>query len=212
MRNPYEVLGVREGASIDEIKKAYKELVKKYHPDQYRDNPLSDLAEEKLKEINQAYDYLMKQYEKNGTQNSNHQYSNNRSSYSSNSSYGNDSSLFSQIRMNIMNGNIQAAESLLNKVSTRNAEWYYLRGLVYMRKGWYNEAVNSINTAVNMDPSNMEYRDALNRIAFANNRYQNYSYNRRYSSGGTDICSICECLICSDCCCECMGGDLISCI
>lgn len=206
MRNPYEVLGVREGASIDEIKKAYKELVKKYHPDQYRDNPLSDLAEEKLKEINQAYDYLMKQYENKGSQ-----YGNQNSSYSS-SSYGSDSSLYAQIRMNIVNGNIQAAESLLNRVSMKDAEWYYLRGLIFMRKGWYNEAVNSINTAVNMDPSNMEYRDALNRIAYANNRYQNYGYDRRYSAGGTDICSMCECLVCSDCCCECMGGDLINCI
>ena len=63
MRNPYEVLGVREGSSIEEVKKAYKELVRKYHPDQYQNHPLSDLAEEKLKEINEAYDVLMKQYE-----------------------------------------------------------------------------------------------------------------------------------------------------
>ena len=58
--NPYEVLGVPEGASEEEIKRAYKELVKKYHPDKYQDNPLSDLAEEKLQEINEAYDMLMK--------------------------------------------------------------------------------------------------------------------------------------------------------
>ena len=58
--NPYEVLGVSEGASEEEIKKAYKELVKKYHPDRYQNNPLSDLAEEKLQEINEAYDMLMK--------------------------------------------------------------------------------------------------------------------------------------------------------
>ncbi|MGI5999248.1 MAG: J domain-containing protein [Lutispora sp.] len=207
MRNPYEVLGIREGASVDEIKRAYKELVKKYHPDQYRNNPLSELAEEKLKEINQAYDYLMKQYEKSGSQ-----YRNQSSSYGSNSGYGNDTSLYSQIRMNIMNGNIQAAETLLNRVTMKDAEWHYLRGLIFMRKGWYNEAVNSINTAVNMDPSNMEYRDALNRIAYANNRYQAYGYDRRYSAGGPDLCTMCQCLICSDCCCECMGGDLINCI
>ena len=58
--NPYEVLGVSENASDEEIKKAYKELVKKYHPDKYQDNPLADLAEEKLQEINEAYDILMK--------------------------------------------------------------------------------------------------------------------------------------------------------
>lgn len=58
--NPYEVLGVSENASEAEIKKAYKELVKKYHPDKYQNNPLSDLAEEKLQEINEAYDMLMR--------------------------------------------------------------------------------------------------------------------------------------------------------
>ena len=63
MRDPYEVLEINRGASKEEIQKAYRKLVKKYHPDQYRDNPLAKLAEEKLAEINEAYDYLMK----NGT-------------------------------------------------------------------------------------------------------------------------------------------------
>ena len=58
--NPYEVLGIKPGASEEEIKAAYKELVKKYHPDKYIDNPLADLAEKKLQEVNEAYDMLMK--------------------------------------------------------------------------------------------------------------------------------------------------------
>ena len=203
MRNPYEVLNIREGASIDEIKKAYKELVKKYHPDQYQNNPLSGLAEEKLKEINQAYDSLLRD---NETKSSNYKTQGNTNGYS-------DTNLYSQVRMNIMNGNIQEAESLLNRINTKDAQWHYLRGLIFMRKGWYNEAVSSINIAVNMEPSNMEYRDALNRIAYANNQYQSNGYTRRYSSGGgPDLCTMCQCLICSDCCCECMGGDLINCI
>ena len=60
MGNPYEILGIKEDASEAEIKAAYKAMVKKYHPDRYQDNPLSDLAEEKLREVNEAYDYLMK--------------------------------------------------------------------------------------------------------------------------------------------------------
>ena len=70
MRNPYEVLGIKEGTNAEGIKKAYKELVRKYHPDQYQNNPLSDLAEEKLKEINEAYDYLMKKVQSNDSGNS----------------------------------------------------------------------------------------------------------------------------------------------
>ena len=56
--NPYEVLGVSENADEETIKKAYKELVKKYHPDRYINNPLADLAAEKMKEINKAYDMI----------------------------------------------------------------------------------------------------------------------------------------------------------
>jgi molecular chaperone DnaJ len=60
MNNPYEVLGIKPGASEEEIRAAYRELVKKYHPDKYVDNPLADLAEEKMQEINEAYDILVK--------------------------------------------------------------------------------------------------------------------------------------------------------
>lgn len=58
-KDPYKILGVSPTASDAEIKSAYKELVKKYHPDQYQDNPLADVAEEKMSEINAAYDQIM---------------------------------------------------------------------------------------------------------------------------------------------------------
>ncbi|HAX40368.1 MAG TPA: molecular chaperone DnaJ, partial [Clostridiales bacterium] len=64
--NPYKVLGVRESASQEEIRAAYLELVKKYHPDKYADNPLKELAGEKLKEINQAYEMLSKRQTASG--------------------------------------------------------------------------------------------------------------------------------------------------
>ena len=57
--NPYEVLGVSPSASNDEVKRAYREMSRKYHPDSYVDNPLSGLAEEKFKEIQEAYDQIM---------------------------------------------------------------------------------------------------------------------------------------------------------
>ena len=68
MRDPYSVLGVSQNASDDEVKKAYRELARKYHPDNYQNNPLADLAEEKMKEINEAYDTITKQRSGGGYQ------------------------------------------------------------------------------------------------------------------------------------------------
>jgi molecular chaperone DnaJ len=210
LKNPYEVLGIKENASEEEIKKAYRELVKKYHPDQYQNNPLSKLAEEKLREVNEAYDYLMKSgnFRKSGG------FSNDSGGPFGNAGYqqsGQDENgVFNQARVNINNGNINAAEDILNRTAVKNAEWYYLRGVISMKKGWYSQGYEDLQRAVNMEPSNYEYREALNRAVNSNNTYSNYSYARR---GGTndDMCNLCTCLCCTDQCCECMGGDLISC-
>jgi len=208
--NPYEVLGVKEDASDEEIKKAYRELVKKYHPDQYRDNPLAKLAEEKLREINEAYDMIMKQ-RSSKNQYSQSQYSDYNRSRTSNSNYSGytGSDFYNKVRYNISNGNLKAAEDMLNSASYRDAEWYYLKGLIFFRKGWQDEAYHYIQTAVNMDPGNFEYRSTLNRINTAYAQRWQGGYGRRTTED--DICTMCQCLICSDCCCECMGGDLISC-
>ena len=60
MTDPYKILGVSRDATDDEIKKAYRELARKYHPDNYANSPLADLAEEKMKEINTAYSDIQK--------------------------------------------------------------------------------------------------------------------------------------------------------
>lgn len=216
MRNPYEVLGVKEGASMDEIKRAYRELVKKYHPDQYQNNPLSELAEERLKEANEAYDYLMNKFEGRG--NARKGWNNSRDvNRDKNSGYNGDygsgggyDNSFTQVRTAINRGNFFGAENILNNMPERNAEWQYLTGMVFLRKGWYNEAVNHIQMAVNMEPGNFEYRDTLNKMSTNNNTYRGASFDRGYRQG-PDMCSMCQCLICSDCCCESMGGDLIGC-
>lgn len=201
MRNPYEVLGIKEGASEEEIKKAYRELVKKYHPDQYQDNPLAKLAEEKLREVNEAYDYLMK----NGNVKSGGGWENNQRWNNQNGDV-----FYNQVRININNGNIGGAEEMLNRSSSRTAEWYYLKGLIFLRRGWYDEAYSHIQTAVNMEPDNFEYRSALNNLNMSNRAYRGNAYGRGYNQG-PDLCTMCQCLWCSDCCCECAGGDLIGC-
>ena len=190
MNNPYEVLGVKPGASKEEIKKAYKELAKKYHPDQYGQNPLQDLAQERMRDINEAYDYLIKE----------------GASEYTNSNYNE----YEQIRKDIQNKNINDAEAKLNIINTRDAEWYFLKGCINMEKGWYDEGYNNIMNACKMNPTNEEYRNTLNSFSNRNNSYRQ-NYNNRNSSDPS-FCNLCCGLWCADTCCECCcGGDLIPC-
>lgn len=191
--NPYEVLGVREGASQDEIKKAYRALVKKYHPDQFTDNPLKELANEKLREINDAYDTLMKNASTNG-------------SYSSANSNTNE---FSEIRMLIQNRNFNLALDKLSTIQNHNAEWHYLMGITYFSLGRADSALNYLNQAVQMDPNNFEYRQALSNLTQRNRGYSS-PYNTN-NVNGMNACSCCMDLWCLDSLCECCGGDIIGC-
>lgn len=199
MTNPYEVLGITPNASDEEVKSAYKNLARKYHPDNYSDNPLSDLAEEKMKEINEAYDKIMDERR-------------NRSGKSGNGYSYNGASAFADVRNYINQNRLEDAQEILDgvEISKRNAEWYFLNGLVLYRRGWYDDAYASISRACNLDPNNFEYRNALNKIS--SHRNGNFGgYNQGAYNGGCSTCDLCQGLICADCCCECMGGDLIPC-
>ncbi len=196
MQNPYEVLGVKEGASQEEIKAAYREQVKKYHPDKYQNNPLYELAEEKLQEVNEAYDYLTKNGSKGGQ---NNQYTGgNQNSYQN----GNNSE-FVEVRRMIDRGNLQGAETMLNNSRNRSAEWFFLSGMISLRKGWYDNAMNNLQTAVSMDPSNMEYRNAMNSIMSSGNGYRTSAFGRGYSNND-DLCRLLQCYCCADALCDCI--------
>jgi molecular chaperone DnaJ len=200
--NPYEVLGIKPNATQDEIKSAYRKLIKQYHPDKFGDNPLKNLAEEKMIEINKAYDILTK----NSGDNNN--YSSSSSSNYSNASTG--SSDFQEIRRAIQSGNYAFAESKLNSITNRTAEWHYLYGAVLLNKGWFDSALEHMNTAVSMDPNNFEYRQGLNSLRQRGNNYSN-QYYRTTNTNNADMCNCCLNLWCLDSICECFGGDLISC-
>ena len=200
MRDPYVVLGVSANSDDDEIKKAYREMARKYHPDNYRDNPLSDLAQEKMKEINEAYNEITKIR----AGNSRVPPGGGQREYG----YNPGSVEFAQVRAAINSGNLNLAEQLLNSAGNRNAEWHFLMGSMYYRKGWIDESGRFFRTAVNMDPSNREYRQAMNYMDSGGQA------NRYYGGGpvaGVDPCRCCASLAAADCCCECLGGDLIAC-
>ena len=207
MKDPYKVLGVSPTASDDEIKKAYRDLARKYHPDKYSGSDLAELAEEKMKEVNAAYEQIQQMR-------SNKSNSENGSSYSYGgfgSGYGEGSGQFAEIRRALNNRDISRAQSLLDQVSPadRAAEWHYLSGCVAYNRGFYADAQRYFDTACNMDPSNAEYRNARQAM-----RGRTAGYGGGYNTmggGGCSGCDVCQGLLCADCCCECMGGDLIRC-
>ena len=211
MADPYKVLGVSPSATDEEIKDAYRAMAKKYHPDQYSDSPLADLAGEKMKEINEAYDTIVAQRKNKKTGG----YAGNYGGYGATYSANNTSSNFSDVRNYIMSGRIADAEQLLNgvPVESRNAEWYFLKGTVLYRRGWLEEAKEHFTRACQMDPGNPEYQAALNQaMNQRSGSYGGYNPNMNMNHvGGCNTCDVCNTLICADCCCECMGGDLISC-
>ena len=192
MSNPYEILGVNENATDDEIKIKYRELVKKYHPDKYQNNPLSELAEEKLREVNEAYDEIQN-LRKSGSR--------------SQSGYGNSSKTspeFQNVRRAIDQNRVDEAERLLDNIGMKNAEWYFLKGMILYKKGWYDDAIRNIQMAVNMEPNDMEYRNALNQMTMSGGGFRNTATGMGYGNTNDAFCSALQCYCCADMCCDCI--------
>lgn len=205
MNDPYKVLGVSRTATDDEIKKAYRELARKYHPDNYVGNPLADLVEEKMKEVNEAYDTIQKERAEGGSAGTG---AADPGAYSSGGGTWGD---YTRVRELINARQYAEAELILDAVgpASRNAEWNFLKGCVLIQRGWYYDAQKYLETACYLEPGNAEYRAALDRIRQSTSGFGGgYRTARNVNSSPCDICTG---LICADCLCECCGGDLISC-
>ena len=226
--DPYKVLGVSPNASEEEVKSAYRQLVKKYHPDNYADSPLADLANEKMQEVNEAYDMVMNRLRAGGQNGSSQQnagyaggnpYGGQQAGYGYNGGYGyggQASGQQSDIRRLIQQNRLVEAEELLDgiPVKNRDGEWYFLKGTIFFQRGWLDDAMNHFSTACRLNPNSPEYRAAMNRMMWqqqGNMGSPNGSYRTGPDMAGMNACNCCSNLICADCCCECMGGDLIPC-
>ena len=201
MNNPYEVLGVKPGASEAEIKAAYKELVKNYHPDKYVDNPLADLAEEKMQEINEAYDMLMKKGSAGGgfggqSYGSQQSYS---GGYGGQQSYSGDSrSYYYAVRQELDRNNLAKADQMLINAPNRDAEWYFLSGILSYKKGYMDDALSNVAQALNMDSNNFEYQRVYQQMRSGGNAYAGRSNGQGYNSN--DMCmDCCTIYLCSSC-------------
>lgn len=199
--DPYKVLGVTPETSDDDVKRAYRELARKYHPDNYLNNPLADLAEARMKEINEAYDMVMSS--RNGGGAAGNGARQQQGGYQSAGGYGQRQSgtgAFAQVRAAINAGNLSLAEEMLQRSPTRDAEWHFLMGTIYYRKGWYDEAQRAYSQACAMDPTNTEYRNALNMLNMGN------GYGGYRPMASANACDCCAQLLCLNCCCNLCGS------
>ncbi len=210
LRDPYSVLGVFPDATDEEIKEAYHELARRYHPDNYTDdNPLKDLASEKMQEINAAYEKIQKERKgkKSGT-----------GTGTSGAGTGTGGSgVYNDIRRMINDRKFSDAERALFEIAdfNRTAEWHYLMSVVLMHRNRVNDAMRELEMACSMDPSNLEYQRAKEMFNNTARGYGSTYYggsSRPVRSASDDACNCCANLICMDCLCECLGGDLIPCL
>lgn len=169
--NPYKVLGVPDGASEEECTKAYKKLAKKYHPDL---NPDDKYAAQKMAEINAAYDQIKNQGNGSGSY-----------SYSASSGGSSETDYYAAIARFINNRQFQQALNLLDEIEDRNAQWYYLSSVANYGLNRRELAVEQINTACSMEPSNPIYRQTKDKIenTYPFNPFGGFGYD----FGGSDF-------------------------
>lgn len=188
MLDPYSVLGVPRNASDEEIKKAYRRLSRKYHPDANINNPNKDQAEEKFKEVQQAYDQIMRERE----------YGSSAGNYGgfggfggqNSSTYQDEEAMRRQAAANyVQSGHYQEALNVLSSLGQRNGQWYYLSAMANMGMGNNVKALSDIREAVRLEPNNAQYRMLLQRMEGGGDWYQEMQnpFGGMPSAGG-DLC------------------------
>ena len=230
MTDPYSVLGVTRDSSMDEIKKAYRTLSRKYHPDANINNPNKDLAEEKFKEVQEAYEIIVDEkehgtssrsygtdygsagggtgYRQSSTGGYTYGYSN--AGAGARSSAGDGPKIVAAINF-CNSGHFAEAITVLDSVpyDEKNAKWYYVHGFANLKLGNHVNARDDLIIAVRMEPDNLEYRRLLDIIESGGTWYTGNA--ARYGNAGTDMGSCCTRLLCLNLLCNtcCIGGRCI---
>lgn len=193
MQDPYKILGIARDASDEEVKKAYRQLSKKYHPDANVGSPHLEEYTEMFKQVQNAYDQIMQERKGGGdpfAQAFHYQQQGNAS----------DSDLQAALHF-IHVGHYEEAYQLLQRMpqERRNAEWYFLMGLSLWGKDNPIAAVENIKKACEMDPANQQYRQTLAQMQSGQMQYQQMRspFGGAGASCGPMCC--CELALCSLC-------------
>ncbi len=226
-RNPFEILGVSESASRDELYAAYTQKRALY--EEKRFNPGEEGAEAcaRLEEIEDAYNDACDILRERGYES----FSSQSGSFYSETDDNRYSMDLDKAEAFIKSGQMDAAQKILDDCTSRSAKWHYLQSAIFYRKNWHADALKQLEFACNMEPSNTKYADAKTALETEMRAHTTEKGNSFYSetekngesvySGpeadfrnarrGCTVCDCCNSLLCADCCCECMGGDLIRC-
>ncbi len=207
--DPYRVLGISANATDDEVKKAYRQLSRKYHPDANINNPNKQQAEEKFKEVQQAYDQIMKQRQQGYSYGAGSSYS--QGGFSGSYYTGNNTSTEENVRLRaamnyIHSRHFSEAINTLDSipVNERNGQWYYCSALAQAGVGNNITALEHARCACRMEPNNMTYRQLLASLEGGGYWYEekgkNYGFQRNMGSVG-GICLACGLVYLMMCCC-----------
>lgn len=235
-KDPYTILGVSRSATDDEVKRAYREMARKYHPDR---NGGSAEAEEKMKEINAAYAQIVAErknggagqsgayggyqqgsqsgpyYGRAGDSAGHGGYGSGNGPYSSYGAGGSQSAEFVRVRSLLQSGRYQEAIYNLSSISIRSAEWYYLSAQANWGLGNQASALSDARRAVQMEPYNFEYRQFLAQIEGAGSAYEQsgQAHGHSFTSAicQNPILACCAFNFLCNCCCNlssCCGGGM----
>lgn len=204
-KNPFVILGVDENTvTQNELEEAYKLQRAKYADDRFLEGEAGEIASRKISEIDEAYQDALEKLKTRATVSDN-------------------GVRYTEIEAEIRAKNYNEAQSILDSITVRDAEWHFLQSVIYYKKGWISESKLQLERAVALDPNNPKYKTELDKMngtgTQQNQQYTRHSYgygqnpNRSYSYDRpqTNTCDCCSTLCALDCCCECMGGDLIPC-
>jgi len=239
MTDPYQVLGVNRNASEEEIKKAYRKLSRRYHPDANINNPNKAEAEAKFKQVQEAYEQIIRERESGSSYSGGYSgggyagsggggyggyggfggfggYGQDQGAGSGQSQdYQDEDDLKYRAVANYINaGSYDEALNVLKSISRRNAHWYYLSAIANARMGNNITAKEMAETAVKMEPDNIQYRQLLAQLSTGGQWYMDTG--RSYGMPNLNFDNICWSIIllnvAANCCCPgscCYAGSFL---